>query len=147
MMWKLFERRVVATIFLALVGAGCGGSARVVVRDEAGGLLSLSGDDGAARDDALRIIEAHCPHGHHLTLDGPVEVGEESHTTQRQGEAIALDQSRQTSGGIEPGSQTSLTVTEGGSVSTFDPASNAAPRERSVRTERRIEYECDEADE
>ena len=140
-------------LVLGIAAGGCGGSARWVVRDEAGGLLALEGERSAAREDANRKIAEHCGvREAHVVFEGEVPVREEE-THQRSTE----DRIAQTAQ-VQSGDHTSWVEGQpayGESGVTFavggDPAlysTEHADRHHVYQThmETRVEYECEEDD-
>ncbi len=60
---------------LVLVLAACG-SARVISRNQSGGVIELSGDRGKAMEQAHREMGAHCgPNNYQITQEGEEAIG------------------------------------------------------------------------
>jgi hypothetical protein len=153
------RRRVLLVTALATLGAclasivGCAGTARMVARDDEGGLFALEGEHGAARSDAERQMREHCgASGYRITADAEYTVAmrEEQEVTQSEaGRRLADDQSLRTSAispgmsnsGIQPDAQASARLGESPEI--YDPASTGAtPRLPTPVREHRLEYEC-----
>ena len=135
--------------------SACGGAARFVVRDPAGGLIALDGD---GYGEAQRMMGEHCgASGYRVTADGVYTVAmreEQTITGQEQGRRLADDQSLTTSafsGGtassaVPPGGQATFSTGDG--VQAFDSTRDGAtPRLPVPVRERRVEYECNVQDE
>lgn len=143
---------------VVFVLAGCGGSARYVVRDDEGGLLALEGDEGTARGEARRLMREHCgTREARVTADGEYTVAmrEEGEVTQDEvGRRIADDQTSTTAAMIGdsrttvPASRSATTLRTDGEPELYDSSRNGAPPRipHPVR-EHRIEYECEGDDE
>lgn len=134
--------------------AGCAGSARMVARDDHGGLLALEGDHGAARGDAERQMREHCgARGYRVTADAEytVSMREEQEVTQHeQARRLSDDQTRTTSAfsggtaGSALGDSTGTSGSFGESPEIYDPAhTGATPRLPTPVREHRVEYECE----
>jgi hypothetical protein len=136
---------------------GCAGTARVVARDDEGGLFALEGDSSAARSDAERQMRAHCgAGGYRITADAEYTVATREIQEITQGEAgrrLADDQSLRTSvvaggmpsSGIQPGGAASARLGESPEI--YDPATTGAtPRLPTPVREHRLEYECNRRD-
>ncbi len=137
----------------AVLLAGCGGSARLVTRDEVGGLFALEGDHGAAREDAERQMGEHCRgRGYRVTADAEftVSIREEQEVTQgEQARRLSDDQTRTTSAfsggtaGSALGDSTGTSGSFGESPEIYDPArTGATPRLPTPVRQHRVEYEC-----
>lgn len=136
---------------------GCAGAARVVTRDDEGGLFALEGDLGAARADAERQMRAHCGvGGYRITADAEYTVAMRESQEVTQSEAarrLADDQSLRTSSvaggmpssGLQPGGEASARLGESPEI--YDPATTGAtPRLPTPVREHRLEYECNRED-
>jgi hypothetical protein len=147
---------VVAALGAGLVSA-CAGTARIVARDDEGGLFALDGEHGAARADAERQMRAHCGSGgYRITADAEYTVAmrETQEVTQSEaGRRLADDQSLRTSAiaggmpssGIQPGAEASARLGESPEI--YDPATTGAtPRLPTPVREHRLEYECNRED-
>lgn len=133
-----------------MLGA-CGGSARLITRDARGGLLALDGDGGEAHADAERQMSAHCgPAGHRIVFDGDVEVAEEE-THERSVEDRAAQTRTVQSGdhtswveGQPAYAESGVTMSVDGDVQLYSAERGARARTTRMRSERHLEYECEE---
>ena len=135
--------------------SACGGAARFVVQDPAGGLIALEGD---GYGEAQRMMGEHCgARGYRVTADGVYTVAmrdEQTITGQEQGRRLADNQSLTTSafsGGtassaMPPGGQATFSTGDG--VQAFDSTRDGVTPSLPVPVrERRVEYECNVQDE
>ncbi|MDX2092852.1 MAG: hypothetical protein SFX73_33610 [Kofleriaceae bacterium] len=74
-------RKVSLGLVISLgVLAGCG-SARVIQRNQAGGVVELQGDRGKAMEDAHRQMAGHCgPNNYQITQEGEEAIGTDTFT-------------------------------------------------------------------
>ena len=142
-------RAIVIAMCAALLA--CGGSARRLLRDDEGGVLSLEGNMGEAHADAERQMTEHCgAGGHHVLYDGDVQVpDEETH------ERSVEDRTAQTRT-VQSGDHTSwvegqpayaesgVTMSLDGDPQLYSAERGARTRTMRTRTERHLEYECEE---
>lgn len=72
-------RKISVGLFLVL--AACG-SARVVSRTQAGGIIELNGDRGKAMEQATQEMAAHCggPGSYQITQEGEEVIGQDTFT-------------------------------------------------------------------
>lgn len=68
--------RAAVAVAIAMGLTGCMGSAQMVKRDKAGGVLALKGDRDKAMDDAKAQMSAHCPGGYEIVGEEMAKVGE-----------------------------------------------------------------------
>ena len=69
-------RKLSLGLFVML--AACG-SARVISRTQAGGVVELQGDRGKAMEDANRQMSAHCgPNNYQITQEGEEAIGQDT---------------------------------------------------------------------
>jgi len=140
---------VIATCALAVA---CGGSARRIVRDDDGGLFALEGSSSDSHADAERQMTEHCgARGHRVVFEGDVEVAEEE-THERSVE----DRTAQTRT-VQSGDHTSwvegqpayaesgVTMSLDGDPQLYSSERGARSRTTRMRSERHLEYECEEA--
>jgi hypothetical protein len=140
-------------IGLVVLSAGCGGSARWVVRDTGGGLLALDGDHGAARADAERKIAEHCGvRVARVVFEGDVAVrDEETHqrTTEDRIAQTRLAQSGDHTTWVEgqPAyGESGVTLAIDGESSLYDTSHADRHHVYATHTESRVEYECEETE-
>ena len=112
---------------LVLMGAlvGCG-SARLVQRNQYGGVIALNGDRNKAMEQANQMMAQHCgPGNYQVTSEGEVPVGTDTY------------QQSNTNYGEQTQSNRSGTYqnTQGGSTTTSGQSTRTA-------TEWRIQYQC-----
>ena len=82
------------TLGLFVVLAACG-SARVIQRNQAGGVIELSGDRGKAMEDANSQMASHCgPNNWQITQEGEEAIGTD--TVVREDSAASRSGRRQT---------------------------------------------------
>jgi hypothetical protein len=97
-------RKVSVALFVVL--AACG-SARVIQRNQSGGVIELSGDRGKAMEQANQEMSAHCgPNNYQITQEGEEAIG----TDTVQQEDTAQD-SRASRSGRRSSTDTSTTST------------------------------------
>jgi hypothetical protein len=97
-------RKVSVGLFVVL--AACG-SARVIQRNQSGGVIELSGDRGKAMEQANQEMSAHCgPNNYQITQEGEEAIG----TDTVQQEDTAQD-SRASRSGRRSSTDTSTTST------------------------------------
>lgn len=66
-------RKVSVGLFVVLVACG---SARVIQRNQSGGVIELSGDRGKAMEQANQEMSAHCgPNNYQITQEGEEAIG------------------------------------------------------------------------
>ncbi len=140
-------------VSLLLVSVGCGGSIRVVVLDDEGGLLELEGDDDAAHEAAIAHMAQHCGgEDYRVVFDGEatVRVGESDAAPSASESARRMALPSDLPGAVE---NAGTEPTGGSSLDTDGnlrmASADDGERERSVSFDRRrrLEYECEaEAD-
>ena len=143
--------RAFALVLLLVATSGCGGSARWVVQDAAGGLLALEGDHGAAREDAQRKIAQHCgAREPHIVFEGEIPVrDEETHqrTTEDRTAQTALVQAGDHTTWVEgqPAyGESGVTFAVDSDPALYDTAHASRQHVYTTHMETRVEYECEE---
>ena len=144
-------RALPGLLTMLVLASGCGGSARWVVRDEAGGLLALEGEHAAARQDAQRKILEHCgARRPRVVFEGDVPVSDrETHerSTEDRVAQTALVQSGDHTTWVEgqPAYGSSgVTLATDGSSALYDTARADRHQVYATHMEARVEYECEE---
>jgi len=137
-------------LVLLLFAVGCGGSIRVVVLDDEGGLLELEGDDGAAHEAAIAHMFHHCGgEDYRVVFDGEatVRVGESDSAPSASESARRMVLPSDLPGavenaGTEPTGGSSLDTS--GNLRLASAEDGERARNVSFDRRRRIEYECEE---
>ena len=70
------KARAAVAVAITMGLTGCMGSAQMVKRDKAGGVLALKGDRDKAMEDAKGQMSAHCPNGFEIVGEEMAKVGE-----------------------------------------------------------------------
>jgi hypothetical protein len=142
---------LVPSLALGIAASGCGGSARWVVRDDAGGLLALDGERAAAREDARRKIAEHCGAREALVVfEGEVPVRDEETHQRSTEDRIAQTQQVQSGDhtswveGQPAYGESGVTFAVGGDPTLYGTEHADRHRVTSTHMETRIEYECEE---
>jgi hypothetical protein len=138
-------------LFFGIFALGCGGGIRVVVQDDEGGLLELSGDEGPAHAAAEQRMRGHCGEdAYRVVFDGvssvPVSGGHgpsAAESARRMALPSDLPGALEPSG-TEPTGGSSLD--DSGQLHLASPADGAREERTSYERRRRLEYECDEDD-
>ncbi len=136
------------TLLFGLFLLGCGGGIRVVVQDDEGGLLELSGDEGPAHEAAEQHMRGHCGEGaYRIVFDGvssvPVRAG---HGPSAAESARRMALPSDLPGALEPsGSEPTggSSLDDSGQLHLASPADGAREERTSYERRRRLEYECD----
>jgi hypothetical protein len=131
---------------------GCGGAARLITHDEHGGLFALEGSGSDAQADAERQMTAHCgARGHRITFEGDVQVAdEETHERSlddRTSQVRTVQSADHTSWveGTTPYAESGVSIPlEGGDPQLYSADRGARSRTTRTRSERHLEYECEE---
>lgn len=143
--------RFLGHLALAIALTGCGGSIRVVVMDENGGLLELDGDEAQAREAAVRQMVSHCGAEYRVTFDGEATV-----RTGSSGPAPSQEESARRmalpsdlpgaveNAGTEPAGGSSMN--DRGELHLASASDGAREPTATFDRRRRIEYECEAAD-
>lgn len=126
----------------------CGGGIRVVVIDDEGGLLELSGDDAAAHQSAEAHMREHCGQdGYRVVFDGSSSVPvNEGHAPSAGESARRMALTSDLPGALEP-SGTEPTggssIDDSGQIHLADSSDGAREERVSYERRRRLEYECE----
>jgi hypothetical protein len=84
MLRKLSRGLFIGSVIAIGVLAACG-TARVIRRDQVGGVIELQGDRGKAMEQANQEMSAHCgPNNWTITLEGEEAVGTDTFTREDQ---------------------------------------------------------------
>ena len=95
-------------------------------------------------------MTAHCPHGHRVTFEGDVQVPEETHERSlddRTTQMRTQQSSDHTSwvDGTTPYAESGVSMPlEGGDPQLYSSDRGARSRTTRMRSERHLEYECDD---
>jgi hypothetical protein len=140
------------TAMLASTLVACGGSIRVVVMDESGGLLELEGDDAQAREAAVRQMTSHCGAEYRVTFDGEatvrVGISDPAPSQEESARRMALPSDLPgavENAGTEPTGGSS--IDDRGELHLASASDGAREPTPTFDRRRRIEYECEGADE
>lgn len=139
-------------LVLTCLLVACGGGIRVVVLDEEGGLLELSGDESAAHEAAETHMRDHCgADGYRVVFDGSSSVAvNEGHAPSAGESARRMALPSDLPGAMEP-SGTEPTggssIDDSGQIHLADSSAGAREERVSYERRRRLEYECERADE
>ena len=98
---------------LILALAACG-SARVIQRTQAGGVIELQGDRGKAMEDANQQMASHCgPNNYTIVQEGEEAVGTDTYTREDTNAASQTSRSGRTTqaGSTTTGQQSTRTAT------------------------------------
>jgi hypothetical protein len=126
----------------------CGGGIRVVVVDDEGGLLELSGDESAAHQAAEAHMREHCgADGYRVVFDGTSSVAtREGYAPSASESARRMALPSDLPGAVEP-SGTEPTggssIDDSGRIHVADPSDGAREERVSYERRRRLEYECE----
>ncbi|HVK78885.1 MAG TPA: hypothetical protein VM734_36550 [Kofleriaceae bacterium] len=126
---------LVSAVLGAALLAGCG-SARVVTRNQYGGVIALQGDRGKAMEQAHKEMSAHCgPSNYQITQEGEEVIGQDTfhNSDTSYGEDTAYGEGTTTSG--------NSSATAGGS-STRGGSSTSATTSTRNAVEWRVHYQC-----
>lgn len=108
-------RKVSLGLFVSIVGlvTACG-SARVIQRNQAGGVIELSGDRGKAMEQANQEMTAHCgPNNYQITQEGEEAIGTDTYVREDTSSDSASSRSgrRSSSDTTTTGQQSTRTAT------------------------------------
>jgi hypothetical protein len=114
----------VVGLVISSLALACG-SARLVTRDQSGGVFALEGDRGKAMEDAQSQMAAHCggPGTYQIVQEGEVVIGEDTFVQEDTSYGSSTDKHK---GGKH---------TSGGSSTSASSSTRAA-------TEWRVQYAC-----
>ena len=102
-----------ASLGLILALAACG-SARVIQRTQAGGVIELQGDRGKAMEQANQEMAAHCgPNNYTIVQEGEEAIGTDTYTREDTSAASQTSRSGRTTtaGATTTGQQSTRTAT------------------------------------
>jgi hypothetical protein len=137
-----------ALLCLTCLLVACGGGIRVVVIDDEGGLLELSGDETAAHQAAEAHMQEHCGEdGYRVVFDGASSVAvNEGHGPSAGESARRMALTSDLPGAMEP-SGTEPTggssIDDSGQIHLADSSDGAREERVSYERRRRLEYECE----